>query len=122
MSGTALAPWAYYPPSAAKERAAKLADILGCPADTSALFKKCLMSKSAEEITATDKGFEEWLVHPMVPFKITAEPSGPGAFLDRHPEEAYAAGQARDIPFMTGFTSHEGCIGVVRKLFFFEAE
>ena len=113
MSGTALAPWSYYPPAVARKRADQLGSLLGCPSEPSEELKKCLMTKSAAEITGTDKGFEEWMAHPMVPFKITQEPAGPGAFLDRQPEEVYAAGLAHDVPFMTGFTSHEGCIGVV---------
>ena len=117
MSGSALAPWAYYSPSEARRRAAKLADILGCPSDNSAQIKQCLLTKPAKEIIGTDIYFGEWQGHPLVPFKITAEPPGPAAFLDRHPAAAYAAGHAHDIPFMTGFTSQDGCLLVVRKFF-----
>ncbi|KAJ1521774.1 hypothetical protein ONE63_003409 [Megalurothrips usitatus] len=114
MSGTALGPWAYQGAEATKERAAKVSQVLGCPAGCSRALAECLAGKTGAEITGVDVAFMEWLAHPMVPFRPTAEPSGPGAFIDRSPAELLAGRRdVPDVPFMTGVTSHEGCIGVV---------
>lgn len=110
MSGSALSPWAFRPPRVAAEFAAKVAVAVGCPMDSgSAALRECLMGKSAEDIINTDLALYEWGAHPMCPFTVTAEPAGPGAFLDRHPAAALAA-TPPSVPLVIGFVSHEGCV------------
>lgn len=114
-SGSGLAPWAFFSPARSRYSANKLADALDCPRGTSEQLRNCIMAKSAEDISSASQALETWLLHPMVGFSVTAEPPGPAAFLDMHPEQAYAAGHARDIPFMMGLNSDDGCMVVVRE-------
>ncbi|KAJ1521718.1 hypothetical protein ONE63_003360 [Megalurothrips usitatus] len=113
MSGTALAPWAYNGAETNKEISAKVSQVLGCPGETSRALADCLAGKTGAEIIVVDEAFTEWTMHPMMTFRPSAEPSGPGAFIDRSPAEVLAAGEVADVPFMTGVTSHEGCLLVV---------
>ncbi|XP_034244755.1 venom carboxylesterase-6-like [Thrips palmi] len=113
MSGSALAPWAFYEPARARAKTDKLAAALGCPTHCSKALRDCLVTKPFEDIIRGDVALLQWLYHPMVLFRPTAEPSGPGAFLDKHPAKVYADGGAHDVAVMTGVTTHEGCIVVV---------
>ena len=115
MSGTALAPWAYHPPSEARQRAVQLADALGCPTESSEAMKQCLKTKSAVDITSSPSQLLEWQAFPFFIVHPTREAPGPGAFLDREPEEVYPAGQASDVPFMAGFATYEGCLTVLSE-------
>lgn len=48
----------------------------------------------------------------MIPFKPVIEPNHPGAFLNEEPAESLKNGNMADIPWMTGFNSHEGTLKV----------
>ncbi|KAK3911255.1 Venom carboxylesterase-6 [Frankliniella fusca] len=116
MSGTALSPWAFRSKAWTARASAKLAAAVGCPAQPSDQLLECLMDKPAVDIIGADLTFLEWAGHPMCPYSMTEEPAGPGAFLDKHPAAAAAAGPASDVPLVIGFTSDEGCIGAVPVL------
>lgn len=110
-----MAPWAFYETPRARAMTDKLAAGLGCPTHCSKALRDCLVAKPAADFVTSDTLLLQWLWHPMVPFRPTAEPSGPGAFLDKHPAQVYAAGGAHDVPVLTGVTTDEGCIVTVRE-------
>ncbi|XP_034250996.1 venom carboxylesterase-6-like [Thrips palmi] len=106
MSGTANAAWAFHDTAEAKKNAAKLAALLDCPAQPSEQLLECLRGKSAEDIVRAQLGFGEWYGHPLLPFRVVAEPGVPGAFIDRPPSQLVP----RDVPLMIGVVSDEGCV------------
>ncbi|KAK3926000.1 Esterase P [Frankliniella fusca] len=114
MSGTALTPWAFRSKAWTARTSAKLAAALGCPAQPSDQLLECLMAKPAADIIGQDATFQEWGDHPMCVFSMAQEPAGPGAFLDKHPAAAAAAGPASDVPLVIGFTSDEGGIVAIQ--------
>jgi len=115
QSGVAFTTGGTAPPAEPRRNARILAKFVGCPATPSSEFRKCLLTKSAVDITAVDLTFVEWGISPMIPFKPTVElGSAEGAFHERHPIDTIKTyGPPNDVPFMTGFTSHEGCIVAV---------
>ncbi|XP_044018144.1 venom carboxylesterase-6-like [Aphidius gifuensis] len=111
-SGTALCPWVLTRPGVAKKQAKRLGQYLNCPTDSSKKLLDCLMKKDAVEIIATDKKFQIFDYDPMIPFRPVIEPNHPGAFLSEEPAESLKRGNMVDVPWMTGFNSHEGTIKV----------
>lgn len=111
MSGSANAPWAFNVDERARKNAEKLAGLLNCPIHPSEQLRECILGKSAEDIIATDLEFSQWYGHPMLPFSVVAEPSSPGAFIDRPPSQLIP----HDVPLMTGIVSDEGCVISARE-------
>ncbi|XP_063991352.1 uncharacterized protein LOC135169896 [Diachasmimorpha longicaudata] len=111
-SGTALCPWVLTRPGIAKRQAKRLGELLNCPTDSSAELLSCLKKKDHEEIIATDREFQIFDYDPMIPFRPVIEPDHAGAFLIEEPARTLKTGNMADIPWMTGFNSHEGAIKV----------
>nr|UPI11567.1 carboxylesterase 12 [Mythimna separata] len=106
-SGTALVPWAEAPPGEALRNAFRLAKFLDCPQSPSEKMISCLRTKDSYDIINTEFRFYEWDYEPMTPFKAVAEPDLPGAFLKRSPRKIP---NVPAVPWMTGLTTHEGCL------------
>ncbi|KAK0176050.1 hypothetical protein PV328_000227 [Microctonus aethiopoides] len=111
-SGTALCPWVLTRPGLAVMQAKRLGEFLNCPTTNSLALVECLREKKAVEIIATDRKFQVFDYDPMIPFRPVIEPNHPGAFLNKEPAESIKNGDMADIPWMTGFNSHEGAIKV----------
>ncbi|XP_057318500.1 venom carboxylesterase-6-like [Microplitis mediator] len=112
QSGTALCPWVLTRPGEAKNKATRLGELLNCPTDNSINLVSCLRKKNAIDIIATDRAYQIFDYDPMIPFKPVIEPNHPGAFLNEEPAESLKNGNMADIPWMTGFNSHEGTLKV----------
>ncbi|XP_015115295.1 venom carboxylesterase-6 isoform X2 [Diachasma alloeum] len=110
QSGTALAPWSRTTPAAAKKQAQRLAKQLNCPVEPSEKLRDCLQHKDPIEVTSADVEWRIFSYDPVIPFKPVVEPNHPGAFLAQDPVEILKSGNLTDIPWMTGFTSHEGAL------------
>lgn len=106
MSGSANGPSAFQDAAEAKKNAAKLAALMDCPAQPSSRLLQCLQGKAAKDIVAAQPAFSEWYGHPMLPFRVVAEPGVAGAFIDRPPRQLVP----HDVPLMIGVVSEEGCV------------
>lgn len=110
LSGTALANWAVV--ERPEERARALGQAIGCgDVDTHALVR-CLRERPAAELVLTAKRrFQPWLYNPYTPWGPVVEPPGtPRPFLEDAPYRLLASGRTlhRDVPWLTGLTTHEG--------------
>jgi len=110
QSGVAITNWAMAPPGEQQRNGKALAKYLNCPSEPSNEFRKCLMTKSAFDITSSDLILKDYPAFPSLPFKPTVE-RGAGAFHKQHPSETLTkSGPVNDVPFLTGFVSQEGCL------------
>lgn len=104
QSGTALCPWASYPPGIHTKLATRIAYLVGCPSKPTKAMVDCLRDIPAYILIDTIEEFNEWDMHPVVPFPPSVEPEEvEGAFLTRDPWTVTTS-----VPLMTGFTSEEG--------------
>ncbi|KDR12773.1 Esterase FE4 [Zootermopsis nevadensis] len=111
QSGTAFCPWSLAPNGSSKHQAEELAFLLDCPTQPSSEMVSCLRTKDAVDITATDRAYMEWNIHPMIPFRPVIE-NGDDAFIPASPLELSRNYTA--VPWMTGITSEEGTIAASR--------
>ncbi|KAG8239169.1 hypothetical protein J437_LFUL018574 [Ladona fulva] len=109
MSGTALCPWALV--EKPKEKALKLAAIVGCPTNINSYeLLKCLRHRPAADLVSAMSHFQIWLYNPFSPFGPVVEPKNvkDKAFLPDDPFILLSNGKVQNLPWMTGVTSHEG--------------
>ena len=59
QSGSSLSPWAYQNSSKFISYAKGIAEIVGCPSDTSANLVHCLQESSVESLMDTDSVFDQ---------------------------------------------------------------
>ncbi|KAG7212180.1 hypothetical protein KM043_012520 [Ampulex compressa] len=109
-SGTVHCPWTLARPGQAKDRAKIVAEHLDCPSSGSEEILNCLRKKDAADIVATDRLFQVFDYDPMIPFRPVIEPDHPGAFLKEDPMISSKHGRLADVPWLTGYTSHEGAL------------
>ncbi|XP_034947795.1 venom carboxylesterase-6 [Chelonus insularis] len=112
QSGTVLCPWVLTRPGHAKKKAIRLAEHLNCPTQSSSELLACLRQKDAVDIIGADRIFQIFDYDPMIPFRPVIEPKHPGAFLNEEPAQSLKNGNMADIPWITGYNSHEGAIKV----------
>lgn len=106
MSGTSHCPWALSPPGTIKKRTTKLAALVGCPIESSALLAECFRTASSYILTDLLTEFIAWDIDPPVPFTPVIEPANvKNAFLTEDPHNVKTT-----IPMMTGITSDEGAL------------
>ncbi|XP_043595454.1 venom carboxylesterase-6-like [Bombus pyrosoma] len=110
QSGTGDCRWAVAKPGSARQKAAKVAQLLACPSKDSKQLVDCLRTKDAIELIATDRSFQEFAYCPAIPFKPVIEPVHPGAFITEDPVVMSRNGRLSDIPWMTGIMSEEGSL------------
>ncbi|XP_063223204.1 venom carboxylesterase-6-like isoform X2 [Bacillus rossius redtenbacheri] len=106
VSGTALCPWVLA--ESLRAKAELMAAALGCSVASSRHVVDCLSSRPARKVVGLTSKFQEFLYNPFSPFGPTVEAGGARAFLPRHPVDVLGSGQARDLPWVTSVTTHEG--------------
>lgn len=107
MSGVALNPWVVK--QNPLEKAQKLAEFLECPdARSSYGIKKCLKSKSAQEIVSKMPLFFSYGNNPMNEFGFVIEADSQDAFLTRHPRDIIEDGAPNNIPLLISYTAQNG--------------
>ncbi|XP_039279515.1 venom carboxylesterase-6 [Nilaparvata lugens] len=108
MSGTAHCPWALSAPGVIAKRTRKLATLVGCPAEPSALLVECLRNIPAYLLIHLKTEFLEWDMDPVITFTPVIEPVGvKDAFLTVDPYTT-----PTKLPTMLGFTSQESAFRI----------
>ncbi|XP_014282700.1 venom carboxylesterase-6 [Halyomorpha halys] len=105
-SGSALCPWAIA--ENVREKAAKIADELGCPTGDSKSMVDCLRNRPASSIVGFSKIFIPWLYNPFAPFGPVVEQNGPTAFISDSPLNIIKKGKVNNVPWLVSFTSDQG--------------
>ncbi|XP_063224171.1 esterase FE4-like [Bacillus rossius redtenbacheri] len=106
QSGTALLPWALVPLDVARERALRLAELVGCrkrDLETSRALLQCLRRKPADEISRHSAGTMDRVSEMVYPFVPVVDRD----FLPAHPARLMQEPGA-GVPWMVGVASHEG--------------
>ncbi|XP_017071280.1 esterase 6 [Drosophila eugracilis] len=108
FSGNALDPWVVQQGS--RGRAFELGRILGCGmAADSATLKKCLKSKTANEIVTAVRNFLVFSYVPFAPFSPVVEPAdAPGAFLTQDPRDVIKSGKFGQVPWAVTYVTEDG--------------
>nr|AVM18988.1 odorant degrading protein 18 [Holotrichia parallela] len=105
QSGCALNPWAIA--HAPGKSATQLADILGCPTETSKELIDCLKSRSGIKIAEALKSLSA--VWPLT-YVPVVEPEHDGAFLTQHPYNMLLDKTVTDVPWISSVVGREGLI------------
>ncbi|XP_014220887.1 venom carboxylesterase-6-like [Trichogramma pretiosum] len=92
----------------AREKARRLADLLGCPSEELAEMVECLRYRPARSIAQATKHFMPWMYNPFTPFGPVVEYQGDRPFVNRPPVEIIADGDAFDALWIAGIVSEEG--------------
>lgn len=106
LSGSALNPWVLVENS--REKAKKLATLLGCPDEDSFELVKCLKERPGRQIVASVKNFLHWLYNPFSPFGIVVDKWSENPILPKHPYLLLKEGQVKDLPIIFSEDESEG--------------
>ncbi|XP_065212962.1 esterase FE4-like [Planococcus citri] len=106
VGGTLLPPWTL--PRNVTQKSTHLANLVGCPTNSTKDMVKCLRSRPARAITEQMRNFMVWRFCPFTPFGPTVEPDSPNAFLSTHPLDLLKNGKVKNLPWMTSVTEKEG--------------
>ncbi|XP_066257357.1 venom carboxylesterase-6-like isoform X1 [Euwallacea similis] len=108
QSGCALNPWVLT--ERVKEKALKIANLVGCPSTRSSEeIKKCLKSKPARHIVHAVKKLQPFLYNPFSPFGVVVDGQwAKKPVLPEHPYKLLKEGKVLDVPWMISYTRHEG--------------
>ncbi|XP_012251342.2 esterase E4-like [Athalia rosae] len=109
-SGSAFSIRSFRPIATYVKRANQLGTFLGCPTGSSVLLIRCLKKLDASTIVNTKHLFYVWEQFPDIIWGPTVEPNIEGSFLVDTPENLYATGQIRDLPWITSVVRDEGLI------------
>ncbi|KAL7015755.1 hypothetical protein ACKWTF_016653 [Chironomus riparius] len=107
QSGSLMSIWAEpHRKGLAKERATKVAKLMGCPVDSSTKkMIECLRNVPAQKITAAIRDFMIWDYDPVIQFGAVVEHYGPEE--ERFIVDSNLDKDSFNIPWMTGVTSEE---------------
>ncbi|XP_047107326.1 venom carboxylesterase-6-like [Schistocerca piceifrons] len=106
FSGSALVPWAIA--EGQREKADKLASLVGCKTHSSKEILECLRTRPARQLVEMTQHFQMWRYNPFTPFGPTVETAGSTPFLAKQPAELMAEGSIQDLPWVTSVTTEEG--------------
>nr|CAD7574328.1 unnamed protein product [Timema californicum] len=116
QSGSALNPWAFTKSS--RDPAFRLGKQLGCATDDArelVSFLRSVPSSSiikAQDNVISAKEISFGLSFPFVP---SLENDTPQAFLSESPVDLIKYGSIREVPFISGITTHEGIIHIAKN-------
>lgn len=106
LSGSALNPWVLVEKS--REKAKKLATLLGCPEEDSFELVKCLKTRPSRQIVGSVKNFLHWLYNPFSPFGIVVDKWSYNPIIPRHPYLLLKEGKVKDLPIIFTQNENEG--------------
>ncbi|XP_050531761.1 juvenile hormone esterase-like isoform X2 [Daktulosphaira vitifoliae] len=109
-SGAPLVPWSVSAPGIARQRAKKVANLVGCNSDISNDMLKCLRSINASNLVTQYSKFYEFVNNPEVAFPPTVENCGPNAFICINPLVEFKP--VTQVPVIMGLNSAEGGVGI----------
>ncbi|CAG0896714.1 unnamed protein product [Darwinula stevensoni] len=113
QSGTAIAPWTINEKS--KEEAETLAQMAGCPTDSSENMLSCLRTVDAEILVLSSFGSWE-LGSSSLAFAPRVDVEAGAPFLPANPLDILQSGDYTAIPWMTGVNREEGLLLVYPAL------
>nr|AYK27451.1 carboxylesterase CarEB2 [Lasioderma serricorne] len=106
QSGCALNPWVIM--ENGREKALKLADILGCPTENTKIAVECLKSRPGRQIVDSVKHFLPWLYNPFSPFGVVVDKASKNPVLPEHPLDLMKKRKVQDLPYIFSHVLEEG--------------